>query len=615
MSVNNPDDLDSNWSLPKTTPVTASTSPVKVTSPDVLSSSWALPKVKANPTIDPTSTKDPNIDPSSGKPWGWRNDLSNAWKDTKTGAAWLARQVGQGVESLPIGALDTGIAAVNLGKHALNYAGLDKDPTYAPYASQVNSQGLDQAFPSTQTTSLGGQVLGGAIQGMVGARLPQGVQPQSTGQLLAPNTRAPVPGQTAGQVTGNPDVQSVESTLARAPGGGALRATITQQKDALNNNLQGTIDSLSGGQATTPYSVGNALDPALRQGARDLKAVGGAPFEKIDAAMGDANVAPKNTLQVLQAMVGKSPGAPNLSAAVSDPLLKSIYTALTKDLDTNAGFIPYSDLKSVQQQLNNRIDWTGVNGDASNGALKQVYLAIRNDLNETAEIHGQGDAVTAANKNWQNVSDRLDSINQALSANGGPEQMFNKLVSGAKLGPSGLMAVLDHIPDSSQRLLAAGMLQRMGLKGGASGTFDADTFFNNWNKMDPDAKNRLFGSLPQNYRQNIEQIATNVKTLRAYNNVLPNASGTAKAAVWSSSITGALTALISGNPKTAAALTVGVPLATKGLSSVLTNPRIVSWLARESAPAKVLGMTGATPALIQNSGASTTSAQPSASPQ
>lgn len=55
----------------------------------------------------------------------------------------------------------------------------------------------------------------------------------------------------------------------------------------------------------------------------------------------------------------------------------------------------------------------------------------------------------------------------------------------------------------------------------ASGTvFSADQFPTNWNKLAPEAKKSLFGSLPGGYSQSVDQIVANVSKLKAYGKVL-----------------------------------------------------------------------------------------------
>lgn len=568
-------DLDDNWQLPDA-PASASSAP----KPGELDDNWKLP----------------DTNPKYGSFWdNVKGDAKFAGRQIALGA----RGAVQGVEGLPMMALDTGVDITNMAKKGLNMLGLDKDPTYMQRPSVTNDQDLTAAgVPAPQNT--GEQLVAGTAGMLAGARLPQGQMPETPGQPLAPNVGTPAPGQTAGQVTGNTGIQSVESTVGRMVGGTPIREAVATQRSNITADLSKQVDALAGESGTTPYSVGAKLDPAIRQGAKDLKEAAGSLFDIADSKIPTSTpVTPMVTQAFLAAKTAIPAGASAMGKLATDPQMQRWAAAIASDAKANGGTVPYSALKQILSQVNDKIDWTGLNGGAQNGLYKQLYLSMRQDLNAAADSVGgeAGAAVRQANKSWQDATSRLDSLNNALSGNGGAEQIFNRLFSGAKLGPSGLMAVMDHIPDSSQRVLAAGVLQRMGKS--ASGDFSADTFVQNWGKMDPDAKNRLFGSLPQEYQKNVNTLVQNIRDVQAYQKVLPNASGTASASQWLGTIgtyQGAITALLTGHPKIAAGLGVAAAGSTVGANiaaKALTNPRIVQWLARESAPSKVLGLSGA----------------------
>lgn len=592
----------SNWSLPS---VGKGGMPGKAGSkagPDGtdIDHSWSLPSVgKAHIPNSPGLRATPPT--PQGTPVGTDDTpYSNPWDMAKTmGKQFLG------------GAIDAASALTN------DNANVVYDPT------QPNNQRPQPQNNSSVSTNLGLGPVPGAGQvralGSLAAPSPNvgGVSALEGGMgPVAP--AASTAGQTAGQVTGSPGLQGLESTLGRLPGGAPIRQAVTQQKNDLTNGVQTIVDNLAGGKGTTPYSVGTALDKGITQGAKDLKATAGAPFDDLDAKLATANVFPKTTQAFLKAATEPLPGAANLGARSVDPTLAGYAEDLKKDMDANAGFVPYGALKSVMQRINQKIDWTGVNGDASNGALKQFYLAMRNDLNDAATTAGMGKEVAVAKAGWSDAKGRLDALNNALSGNGGPEQIFNRLVSGAKAGPSGLSNVMDVLSDSNQKLLAAGMLQKMGKAPGAAqnaagDAFDADTFFRNWGNMDPDAKNRLFGSLPQDYRQSLDKLVQNANALKAYTKVLPNASNTAQAAVWAGSFSTAITSLLMGHPGVAAGA-AGAALSTNVISRALTNPRIVKYLAQKSDPSRVLGIGAKLPPVMSGMAAAQNQSAPTSAP-
>lgn len=588
------------------------------------------PKVDFDPDAHVAAAQAAATRTAKLSPGFWDNVGSDA-KFMGQQALWAGRQALQGAESLPGMALDSGTGVTNLAKMGLNKLGLDDDPTYAQMPSQANDQALNQLLPGTQSTTAAQKVAGAGIQMMAGSRVPQGSDQAifdllgigDTGSPLAAAPKNMVAGQTAGQVTGSQPLQELEATLGRSPGGQPIRNAITQQKNDAVAGIQSTVDSLSGGQGTTPYAIGTNLDKALADGAQDLKNAGQAAYAPVDKAVANApgGTIPINlskTMAYLNVIGKLDPNAPETSALLKSPQVQAIFKALKSDLAPTPAVqssilgpggqpmvsqaaqvkygLPYQTVKGLISDLGDSIDWTGLNGGQANSKLKQLYGLMRQDVNGSVSAASPdlAVAVNKANTLWQDSASRLDDINKALSGNGGLEQIFNKLANGTKLGPSGLMAVMDHVPESSQRLVAAGILQRMGK--GPAGEFSADTFLTNWGKMDPDAKNRLFGSLPQDYQKNVDQIVKNVKSIKAYQNVLPNSSNTAHAGAWGTSVGGAMMAALTGHPAVAGAFGAAAG-STFALSKALTNPKIVSYLARETRPSKVLGLSGALPPL------------------
>lgn len=539
------------------------------------------------------------------------------------GAGLAARGALEGAESLVTMPLDAGVSAVNLAKRGLNKLGLDDDPTYMELPSQSNDRGLTSlGLPAPQTG--GERALTTAAGMLAGARLPQGdMVPQAPGQPLQAAGKTVIPGQTAGQVTGSPALQRVEGILSKLPGGAPIRQAIGTQKENLSNSVQETVDNLAGGRGTTPYSVGTSIDRGIAKGAQDLKDVGGAAFDAVDAKIPSTlQTKLPETQALLNAFTKIDPNAPAVSGLFKDPKVMNIRKAFESDMEvpgtaakpssvlgpdgapaftipgtpaTTKSALPYQTIKGLITDLSQSIDWSPLNGDAVNGAKKALYGAMRKDLNASASSVSPelGAEVKAANSNWGDTKDRLAALTNAVSGNGGPEQIFNRLVSGAKSGPSGLSQVMAVLSESNQKLLAAGVLQRLGKSSSDSAAFDADTFFRNWGKIDPDAKARLFGSLPQEYSKNLNKLVQNAATLKAYANVMPNPSNSAQVAIWGLGAERAITELLSGNLKSAAIEGVGIPATVNITSRALTNPRVVQYLARQTEPARVLGLAGA----------------------
>jgi hypothetical protein len=214
---------------------------------------------------------------------------------------------------------------------------------------------------------------------------------------------------------------------------------------------------------------------------------------------------------------------------------------------------------------------------------------------EAAQSVKKANAAYAVSKEQQKI------LNTVINKAGGPEKVFVSLMSGTKEGATTLKEVLSAIDQPSRNVLAASALQRMGratagAQDVAGAAFSPDTFLTNWNKMSPEARQALFGSLPGDYAANVTKFAENVSRLKEYLKVLPNTSNTAQAAVWGAELATAIGSLLTGNPLLAAKI-AGSVAGTKLLSSAMTNPQTVKWLVKETSrliPPAAQGAIGAT---------------------
>ena len=245
------------------------------------------------------------------------------------------------------------------------------------------------------------------------------------------------------------------------------------------------------------------------------------------------------------------------------------------------------------------------------GQLSQLYGAASDDLRSF--VRGQGpqaeqaynDFNTTAGKN----ADTQKILNDAVDKAGGNEAVFKAAMSGGKDGATKVTPVFNSMNSDGQNLFRATVLHRLGRLGGAvDADFDPDIFLRNWKGMAPEAKDLLFnsttpGSAPGQLRAGLDSLTRTIDLLKSQGIVKSGLSKAVQQGV-SHSTMGGLIALIgeraasmgyhlaSGNPLAAAGsglVGAGILGASPILSRVLTNPRIVSWLAQSTrVPASAL---------------------------
>jgi hypothetical protein len=415
---------------------------------------------------------------------------------------------------------------------------------------------------------------------------------------------------TVGQATGSHALLGIERNVSRIPGGGGPFAALAARQAA---GLQGTVDditsNLAGGTPITPTTAGSAVQAGIESNVKQLKANAAAAYDHVDSLVPPETPVPvTNTLQALQRIVTPTPGAEASTAGLVPPKLKTMYDNLQTDLQQNGGnVVPYGALKALKSAVGEQTTFGPFPTDPANGAMKQVYGAIRQDLNTgAASVSPEAQqALTDANSMYAQNQQKLDVLDGVVSRNGGPETVFNVALSGTKQGASTVNQVLSALNQDQRNLFAAALLKRMataspGMQTSAAGdTFNVDQFLTNWSKISPDARQAIFGNLPDDYSQNLNTLARNIAALKASNRVLANPSGSAGGiahSIWWMDLIGSVPMLFV-SPHVAvgeAATALGTASAANIAARVLTSPKAVDWLARKTTLA--LTKYGAAPA-------------------
>lgn len=439
-----------------------------------------------------------------------------------------------------------------------------------------------------QENRSGGDVAAEIVGGLVAPS--PGKLPGTGTTLSAARAADKAAGTTLGQQTGSRIIQTLEKTLSRLPGGGAIVRAIQNQNEKLAQTTDDVVHQLSGGADTSAEGAGKVLEGQLGEAAQRMKNEAAGHYDEVEKLIPKSTqVGVKNTLETARKLTTPLEGAENVSARLIDPEIRAIREGLEKDIAANPlQALPYGTLKELRTRIGQMIDWGPFATDTKNGQLKQIYNSLTADMNVGASSVSKeaAEAVKKASSAYAKSKDEQAVLQSVINKAGGPEKVFTSLMSGTRDGATTLRQVLSSIDEPSRQILAASALQRMGKavasSQNAAGTaFSAETFLTNWARMSPDARQVLFGSLPGNYAQNVSQLAANMQALRAYGKLIPNASNTAQALILSGEAGYALHSLLTGDLKTAGAF-AGSAAGTMALAHALTNPQTVRWLANRT---------------------------------
>lgn len=406
-----------------------------------------------------------------------------------------------------------------------------------------------------------------------------------------------------GQASGSRTASALETFAGNFPGGaGRIERLGSQQQE----QVRGQIDDLSNsiapnGASLTPQQVGATVQEGINGPSGFVNTFRGTAsklYNAVDKYLpGNTKVAAQNTDNFLTDLTTPTPGATNTSQVLANPFMERLAEGVAADLKANNGTIPYSALKSIRSQVGEKIADAGLNPDINVKQLRALYANLTEDMTAAVQATGNPRAVQLmdrANNYYKLGATRIDQIEKAIGkvSQASPEQAYMSLFNGVKNGATPLKRVMGALPPEARSEVTASFLQRMGraAKGqqDVSGdAFSMRTFLTNWADLSPEAKKELFQTARygKSFRDNIDKIARVTDAITKGNKVFYNSSGTTRQTALGGVITAVPSAAglaFTGHVAQAAAVlasTASTVGAANLSARMMTNPRVVSWLA------------------------------------
>lgn len=419
---------------------------------------------------------------------------------------------------------------------------------------------------------------------------------------------------TYGMVSNNGVLRSTEHFLGSFPGGaGHIQRVSQETQEQIQKNVEKRAGllientmydprQLTPGEWRTPGRVGLTVKNALINGTDNFKNAADEAYGKIDdflpGSVSDEGekavehfVRPDNTIGSLKEMTADFADAPALSKLeeVANPRLKKWLGAMQSDLQQD-GTLSWQTIKGLRsaigEQLSSPVSRLSV-GDIRTGQYKKLYASLTQDMAQSLE--GNPGALIAwkeADTMWKEGMDRIDGFVVPLIRKVEPEKIYRELELGGRYGPTKLAEVKKDLKPHEWQLLQSTLLRRMG-KVAPSGqddvgeAFSSNTFLANWNKLDAEAKDVLFGGSDEFLRRDLDDFAEAMAIVKQ--NMRPDSTMdmmgdyAGKGIIFGS----AANMMYTGDPS----LLVGAGLAmmgAKGSAIFLTSPKTARWLAQST---------------------------------
>lgn len=397
-----------------------------------------------------------------------------------------------------------------------------------------------------------------------------------------------------GQAAGNWRAQGFESLLAGGPtSGGVMTRFAERQADDIGRGLHRLADDFM--PNASAERAGRAVERGAETVANNIRATRQALYWQADRQIPDTTRLPMtNTQRTLQDLTALTPGAESTTAQLVDPQIAALARTMGEDLlaarATGAGGIPYSAAREIRSRIGQELSEYSLVADKPTAQYKRLYAALSRDLEEAAKAQGpDAERATRRANNYTRASaDRLEQVERVVNRNGGPEKIFNAVMSGTRDGGTTLRAVMQSLPKEGQRAVTAAVIKRMGLatpgmQDAGGEVFSANTFLTNWNRVSPEAKRALFNRHGLGFSENMDKIARVASRLREGSRVFANPSGTANRALaysYGAGLAGTGAAAAFTGTVFPFVLTALSGLAGNAAARAMTNPRFVTWLAQ-----------------------------------
>ena len=403
---------------------------------------------------------------------------------------------------------------------------------------------------------------------------------------------------TLGQASGNRAVQYLEGASAKLPGGAPIKSLAGRQAEDLGTHIDDIVNNLSPSTDVSPTVAGTAINQGAETAKNNMRAAESAAFAKRDALVPHQTPTPiTNTMSVLNDLATPTPGAEASTGALLSPKITALRDNLTADAAANGATgpenaaLPYLGVRQLRTSVGNSIDWGFAPADpVTNGAMKKVYGALSDDLTAGASAVSPEakEAATSANVLYAANQQKRDFLNGIIDKAGGPEAVYQAATNGTKQGATKIGGVMSALQPDQQNIVRATVLDRLGratpgAQNAEGSTFSPSTFLTNWSKLDPDAKDAMFGASgnPNTLRSGLDSLTNTISNIRS-GTKLQNFSGTGEAVGHGAGLLAAfesLKALAAGDPHVAMSAVAGVA-ANNVLGRALTNPRVVNWFAK-----------------------------------
>ncbi len=413
---------------------------------------------------------------------------------------------------------------------------------------------------------------------------------------------------TAGQLTGNRALQTIESALEASPGGGGvMQQAAADAVEGISQAVRRITSSFDdAGRQVAASASDEALGARMRMAATGTisrqQATHAQTYDDVFAELAEGGTQRVLSMDALvefrHGLITRLQAAPQSLESTLRPVIRQIDTMMR---DFRGGYLTFEGLRDFRSQLGARIgnQMTSGSNAAQHALERRLYGVLTDDMKFTAgsirpSALSRLERADAAFASWK--QEALKTFERMVNTNA-DESVWRFIQTASRDNAEALRIMQRHFTTGEWEDLVAATIYRLGQatparQGAEGGQFSVALFLSRWNGgggrggLSEPVKDILFnGTRHAGLRQELDNLSVVIDAMQ-HAEAVANRSNTARTLIAFNLISvlggGAATA-VTGNPMAGAGAAAGgiasFIIAPRMAARLLTNRRFVEWLA------------------------------------
>ena len=359
------------------------------------------------------------------------------------------------------------------------------------------------------------------------------------------------------------------AALASPFSANSVAEAATRSQKSLANAAARVARVEGGGDVPTTDVAGEFLRGAAKRYNAKTRDIGDTLYKQAWRASGDIKVPASNAIRTIDGFLKDLRANPEYNAESINNLMK-----LRRDLTRGQ---TAKQMHQLRSDMSSGVYDGKLRSNVDQGRMKAIRGALTQDMLgyfDNNFMPGVANRIRKADKYWEQRVEHIDQVLQPIIGKEGykgGEQIVDTVESMARGKFGGnvrLRRMMSEMTEDERRQVRSTVIDRIG-RPAADAEFSANTFFNNWRRMTPQAKNEMFSD--GKLRQSLDDIAHLSVAMRESKNIAEH--GTHKG-------------LLTGNLGLQLAWAVAHPPSFLGggaaqyiTGKLLSSPKFARWLA------------------------------------